>query len=125
MAGHCDIGGEILLRALKVKVQHLVALRAMGAHTTVQKRKLHGPRLLREGLNTDTPTEVNALPIHVIHHSQAPGKWVVLLEVAADTAQLPSIMLPQVLDGTVVEELLGQQVVVYVAVVVAGLRITR
>jgi hypothetical protein len=38
---------------------------------------------------------------------------------------LPSINLPQVLDGAVVEELLGQQVVVYVAVVVAGLRITR
>jgi hypothetical protein len=45
---------------------------------------------------------------------------VVLLEVATDTAQLPSIVLPQVLDGAVIEELLGQQVVVYVAVVVAG-----
>jgi hypothetical protein len=45
---------------------------------------------------------------------------VVLLEVAADTAQLPSIVLPQVLDGTIVEELLGQQKVVHVAVVVAG-----
>ena len=78
-----------MLLAPKVKIQHLVTLRARGAHTTVQECQLHGPRLLRVGLDTDTPIEVNALPIHVIHHAQAPGKRVVLVEIVADTAQLP------------------------------------